>query len=88
MPVIGTLREVSTVLMLVACPECEATAEITDSFRLYSTDGPVEHLAMSCVEGHHFRMPADELTEPRHRVGSSAPQRPVWAAGGWAGGRP
>ena len=54
--------------MLVACPACEATAEITDSFQLPSTDGPVEHVAVSCVAGHHFRMPADELTDPRHRV--------------------
>ncbi len=64
-------------LALVACPECEATAEITDIFQLYSTDGLVEHVVVSCVAGHHFRMPADELTEPRHRVSRARASFPL-----------
>lgn len=44
---------------LVPCPECELPAEITESFWLDSTDGPVLHCCVSCVDGHHFRMPAD-----------------------------
>jgi hypothetical protein len=46
---------------LVPCPECELPAEITERFWLDSTDGPVLHCSVSCVDGHHFRMPADGL---------------------------
>jgi len=46
---------------LVACPECELPAEITERFWLDSTDGPVLHVSVSCVDGHHFRMPAERL---------------------------
>jgi hypothetical protein len=51
------------VIALTSCPECRAPADITDRFVLQSTDGPVEHIAVSCVAGHHFRMPADRLPE-------------------------
>jgi hypothetical protein len=44
------------------CPECGAKAEITERFVLPSTDGPIGHLALSCVAGHHFRMAAERLT--------------------------
>jgi hypothetical protein len=47
---------------LTACPECGLPAEITERFSLSSTDGPVEHVALACVDGHHFRMPADGLS--------------------------
>jgi hypothetical protein len=46
---------------LVACPECELPAEITERFWLNSTDGPVPHCRVTCVDGHFFRMPADWL---------------------------
>ena len=48
-------------LLLIPCPECEGPAEITERFRLLSTDGPVEHIVVQCVSGHHFRMAADRL---------------------------
>ncbi len=44
-----------------SCPECGAPAEITERFRMPSTDGPVEHIVVHCAAGHHFRMPADKL---------------------------
>jgi hypothetical protein len=47
---------------ITACPECGLPAEITDRFSLSSTDGPVEHVALACVDGHQFRMPADGLS--------------------------
>ncbi|HKD87726.1 MAG TPA: hypothetical protein VKB62_04285 [Streptosporangiaceae bacterium] len=47
---------------LTACPECGLPAEITERFLLASTDGPVEHLCLACVDGHYFRMPADSLS--------------------------
>ena len=40
----------------MTCPGCGAPAEITERFTLASTDGPVAHVAMSCVGGHHYRM--------------------------------
>ena len=49
-------------LTVVACPECEVPAEITDRFSLSSTDGPVDCVALSCVGGHHFRMPSELLS--------------------------
>jgi hypothetical protein len=48
-------------LTLTSCPDCHAPAEITDRFTLASTDGPVAHVAVSCLAGHHFRMPAGQL---------------------------
>jgi hypothetical protein len=51
-------------LTLTSCPDCHAPAEITDRFTLASTDGPVAHVAVSCLAGHHFRMPADMLPVP------------------------
>ena len=55
-------------LALTSCPNCHALAEITERFTLASTDGPVAHVALSCLAGHHYRMPADKLP------GASAPQ--------------
>ena len=51
-------------LTLTSCPDCHAPAEITDRFTLASTDGPVAHVAVSCLAGHHYRMPADKLPGP------------------------
>jgi hypothetical protein len=45
----------------VGCPDCGRPAEVTDRFVLASTDGPIEHVALSCVDGHYFRMAADGL---------------------------
>jgi hypothetical protein len=46
---------------LNTCPECELPAEITERFWLDSTDGPVLHVCVTCVDAHYFRMPADRL---------------------------
>lgn len=48
-------------LNLVSCPECEMPAEVTDLFSLYSTEGPADHIALTCVAGHYFRMALDRL---------------------------
>ena len=50
---------------LTTCPSCGAPAEITERFILASTDGPVAHVAVCCVAGHHFRMAADRLGSGR-----------------------
>jgi hypothetical protein len=46
---------------LISCPDCELPAEVVDWFSLDSTDGPVDHVALGCIDGHHFRMALDRL---------------------------
>jgi hypothetical protein len=48
-------------MSVMSCPGCGAPAEVTELFTLASTDGPVAHVAVSCVGGHHYRMAADRL---------------------------
>jgi hypothetical protein len=48
-------------LTLISCPQCTVPAEVTECFSLGSTDGPVSHIALSCIAGHHFRMAVDGL---------------------------
>lgn len=65
------------------CPQCDLPAEITDRFALASTDGPLDHVAVACAAGHHFRMAGDrlcaeaqgqlvELDSTRQRAGAHA----------------
>jgi hypothetical protein len=56
-------------LELVSCPECGVPAEITERFRLPSTDGPVDDVVVQCAADHYFRMAADMLVPrlPRTR---------------------
>jgi hypothetical protein len=48
-------------IIITGSPKFHAPAEVTDCFCLASTDGPVEHVAVSCIASHHFRMPAEML---------------------------
>ena len=48
--------------ILVSCPDCSVPAEITERFRLPSTDGPIDHIVLHCAAGHHFRMAAERLS--------------------------
>lgn len=66
----------------VACPECLLPAEITDRFRLPSTDGPVEHVRVSCVAHHHFCLPLDKVVAASRSAGEpgAADQAPPAAA--------
>jgi hypothetical protein len=62
-------------LTLTSCPECHAPAEVTDRFAMASTDGPVAHVAVSCLAGHHYRMPADKLPVPDNPAPRLQPNR-------------
>lgn len=42
---------------LTSCPECGAPAEITRRAVLESTDGPIEHVGVRCIQRHIFLMP-------------------------------
>ncbi len=50
-------------LDIVACPECSMTAVLQWIGRLESTDGPVDHVRITCVDRHWFLMPADTLNK-------------------------
>jgi hypothetical protein len=45
------------------CPEpgCRMPTEVLDRFTLVSTDGPLEHIAVRCVDRHQFLMPIELL---------------------------
>jgi hypothetical protein len=61
-------------LTLVSCPDCGVPAEVTERFRLASTDGPIDHLVVHCAAGHYFRMPADMLTRQPQPLSVGRPQ--------------
>jgi hypothetical protein len=63
-------------LTLVSCPDCTAPAEISERFSLASTDGPVDHIVLSCVGGHHFRTAADLLAVPQEQPHAANDQQP------------
>ncbi len=48
---------------IVACPECSMTAALQTRDRVESTNGPVDHVRIVCVNRHWFLMPADSLNE-------------------------
>jgi hypothetical protein len=52
-------------LDLVVCPECAAPAEVVDRYVLASTDGPVEHVKVQCLDRHWFVLPAAALPPVR-----------------------
>ena len=39
---------------VVSCPTCALPASVADRFSLASTDGPLEHVRVSCVGGHNL----------------------------------
>ena len=51
------------------CPECGQPAEVVHRAVLESTDGPVEHAHVRCVQRHCFCLPVSYLArEPRRAV--------------------
>ena len=44
-----------------SCPQCGLLAEVVDRDVWPSTDGPVEHLHVRCVDRHRFVLPASML---------------------------
>lgn len=55
-PALGRAVEHVSV-QLTRCPECGAPAEITRRDVLESTDGPIEHVGVRCIQKHIFLMP-------------------------------
>ena len=60
---------------LTTCPECGNAAEIQWRDVVESTDGPIEHAKIVCVDRHWFLMPVASLASPRmpERTHSSDP---------------
>ena len=58
------LENVATVPEMIACPKpgCMVPAGVVGRFVLASTDGPVEHVKTSCLEGHGFTVQVETLT--------------------------
>ena len=59
----------------VTCPQCGALAEVLERHVLGSTDGPMEHLKIRCVQRHWFFMSAASL-ERCHAQLAAAPTPP------------
>jgi hypothetical protein len=61
---LNLIREES-LMELTTCPECGNAAEIKWRDVLESTDGPIEHVKIVCVERHWFLMPTASLNSPQ-----------------------
>jgi hypothetical protein len=46
---------------MTTCPECGGLADVLDRHVLESTSGPVEHVKIRCISGHHFFLPTASL---------------------------
>jgi hypothetical protein len=57
---------------LTLCPTCGAPAEILWRDVLESTDGPVEHAKIACVQRHWFLLPVAHLGAPPSVASDSA----------------
>jgi hypothetical protein len=65
---------------LTTCPECGNAAEILWRDVFESTDGPVEHAKVMCVDRHWFLMPVASIGSPRlpaDTIASGRPQAPA-----------
>jgi len=47
---------------LVRCPTCDLPAIAEYGFHLPSTDGPIEHLRISCIGRHGYLLLADQVS--------------------------
>lgn len=52
------MGEGDSVIDTTSCPECGEVAEVQDRDVLGSTEGPVEHIKILCVNRHWFLLPA------------------------------
>ncbi len=59
---------------ITTCPECAGLAHIQWRDVLESTDGPIEHAKVLCIEGHGFLLPVAILAD---RAPASTERRPT-----------
>lgn len=57
---------------LTSCPECGRPAEVRRRFVLASTDGPIEHADVRCIDRHWFALPIAALDPGPRRPSDAA----------------
>lgn len=67
---------------MTACPRCGSPAEITRRTVLESTDGPIEHAAVRCVEAHVHLLPVETLERAARRAHTRPARRVPGGPGG------
>jgi hypothetical protein len=75
------VRRSTTMFDTITCPECGYIATVLERFHLASTDGAVEHLSTSCINGHYFtlRIDAEVASISADNTGAT-PRRPNQAS--------
>jgi hypothetical protein len=64
-------------LQLTRCPQCGAVAEISRRIVLPSSDGPIEHLRMRCLDRHWFLLPAAAVAHAAPAPAPTPTRRPA-----------
>ena len=59
------------------CPECGVLAEVEWRAVMESTEGPIEHAKIRCVQRHWFLLPVAALVARRQPVQRRAQFRPA-----------
>ena len=67
---------------LTTCPECGNAAEILWRDVLESTDGPIEHAKVLCIDHHWFVLPVAHLATSRPSLDRSRSPYGSSASGG------
>jgi hypothetical protein len=62
---------------LTNCPECGELAEVEWRAAMESTDGPIEHAKIRCVQKHWFLLPVASLERSRQPVTQRSDEAPV-----------
>jgi hypothetical protein len=62
-------------IVTTTCPTCGCPAEIRDRAVLESTDGPVEHAKVSCVNRHWYFLPVADLERPCSQTATGSSDR-------------
>ncbi len=60
---------------LTLCPECASIAEVLWRDRVESTDGPVEHIRIQCLQRHCFLLPTSKLDRRAARASEAVEAR-------------
>jgi hypothetical protein len=63
----------SVLINHLSCPECGQFTTVIDYFVLGSTDGPVEHVRMSCPERHVYFGPMASIVRTTELVSVPLP---------------
>jgi hypothetical protein len=61
---------------IVSCPECDAVATVERYGTAVGSDGPVDHVKISCPNRHWFLLPADLLDRRPDGVVPEGPVQP------------